>query len=579
MPPAAQVRDALERVLSSEVFARSERARDLLRYLVNQDLAGNADRLKGFSIAVDVFGRDDRFDPATDTVVRVQAGRLRDLLDQYYAQEGAPGGVRISIPRGSYVPTYDADPSGPPLEEPAQPAASGEIANAPVQTAAEAAAETAPVAAAARPPLSRRLIAAGAALVLLAAFATITALVWPLQSGGDDVAAAAALDDADDMTAATPRGMLPTLYLDVRVNDAEGERVAGLFRRGLSGFDTVTFIARPPEPEEQPARRRDDHVLLIESADDDALHIEIQNLATGKVILARGLAVAGRSTVELEDEIAALLTSVTPVSGAIYASIADDQAETLLVRCLLLSDRFYRNQNAQAHRAAYDCMLELADAGTTSPLVYSELAGLQIQAMSARYTYPPDRSDAQALEFARQGIQYGPNSPYAHRAMGYVLSRTANAEEAMRWTRKAYELNTFDLGMAASYGYGLVMDGLYAEGTPILQRAVTAISAHPTWWDYGLALGHLMLDEQRAAANAAAALAASGRSHYIAVRLVIAQERGDVDEVGRLADQLRQDRPEFVADPRAAFVRASYPQDMTDRLLQTLHAAGLADAS
>ena len=66
MPPAAQVRDALDSVLSSDVFARSERARDLLRYLVTQDLAGHADRLKGFSIAVDVFGKNDKFDPATN---------------------------------------------------------------------------------------------------------------------------------------------------------------------------------------------------------------------------------------------------------------------------------------------------------------------------------------------------------------------------------------------------------------------------------------------------------------------------------------------------------------------------------
>ena len=107
MPPAGQVREALERIVSSEVFARSERARDLLRYLVEQDLSGHSDRLKGFSIAVDVFGKDDRFDPSTDTVVRVQAGRLRELLDQYYAEAGADDRLRISIPRGSYVPAYD----------------------------------------------------------------------------------------------------------------------------------------------------------------------------------------------------------------------------------------------------------------------------------------------------------------------------------------------------------------------------------------------------------------------------------------------------------------------------------------
>ncbi|EHK57520.1 hypothetical protein MAXJ12_09478, partial [Mesorhizobium alhagi CCNWXJ12-2] len=83
------MRETLERILTSETFGRSERARNLLRYLIEQEQAGHADRLKGFAIAVDVFGKDADFDPSTDAVVRVQAGRLRELLAHYYETEGA----------------------------------------------------------------------------------------------------------------------------------------------------------------------------------------------------------------------------------------------------------------------------------------------------------------------------------------------------------------------------------------------------------------------------------------------------------------------------------------------------------
>src|SRR5690606_28574655 len=127
MPPAEQVRDALERVLASESFARSERARNLLRYLVEQDLEGHGDRLKGYSIAVDVFGKDDSFDPATDTAVRVQAGRLRDLLDHYYAQEGSGERLRITGRRGSYLPERRTGAG-----DEALPARGGDEAAAPV---------------------------------------------------------------------------------------------------------------------------------------------------------------------------------------------------------------------------------------------------------------------------------------------------------------------------------------------------------------------------------------------------------------------------------------------------------------
>ena len=103
----AEIKDALERVLNSKGFVRSARARELLRYLVEEEQAGNGGLLKGFTIAQDVFGKDDEFDPSTDAVVRVQAGRLRDNLASYYASDGATDPVKIVIPRGTYIPTYE----------------------------------------------------------------------------------------------------------------------------------------------------------------------------------------------------------------------------------------------------------------------------------------------------------------------------------------------------------------------------------------------------------------------------------------------------------------------------------------
>jgi hypothetical protein len=73
----------LDRVLSSETFRRSERARSLLAYLVARQQSGEAEKLKGYAIAVDVFGKDAEFDASTDALVRVQAGRLRELLNHY----------------------------------------------------------------------------------------------------------------------------------------------------------------------------------------------------------------------------------------------------------------------------------------------------------------------------------------------------------------------------------------------------------------------------------------------------------------------------------------------------------------
>ena len=114
---SADIEDALERVLSSKTFTRSARGRELLAYLVEQEQAGNGGMLKEFSIAQDVFDKDDQFDPSIDAVVRVQAGRLRDNLTSYYADEGAHDGVRISIPLGTYVPSYEINENAAPGAE------------------------------------------------------------------------------------------------------------------------------------------------------------------------------------------------------------------------------------------------------------------------------------------------------------------------------------------------------------------------------------------------------------------------------------------------------------------------------
>jgi len=98
------LRAEMERVLASETFPASRRRRDLLRYVVEETLAGRADRLKGFSIGVAVFGRDAAFDPQTDPVVRLEARRLRRDLESHYDAAGDTDGVRITVPKGGYVP-------------------------------------------------------------------------------------------------------------------------------------------------------------------------------------------------------------------------------------------------------------------------------------------------------------------------------------------------------------------------------------------------------------------------------------------------------------------------------------------
>ena len=100
------IRSQLARIVSSATFQGARRAIRLLQYLVEQTLAGHASTLKEFSIGVDALGRKASFDPRTDSIARVEASRLRNRLDLYYAKEGTLDPVLIALPRGGYVPVF-----------------------------------------------------------------------------------------------------------------------------------------------------------------------------------------------------------------------------------------------------------------------------------------------------------------------------------------------------------------------------------------------------------------------------------------------------------------------------------------
>src|SRR3954453_2389095 len=104
--PPQLIQDALQRVVGSRDFMNSERKRRFLKFVVMEALAEHAGRIKAYTIAVDIFDRDPSFDPASDPVVRIEAGRLRRCLEHYYLTEGAADEVQITIPKGGYVPQF-----------------------------------------------------------------------------------------------------------------------------------------------------------------------------------------------------------------------------------------------------------------------------------------------------------------------------------------------------------------------------------------------------------------------------------------------------------------------------------------
>src|SRR5262245_32577411 len=96
--------EQLQRILRSETFHKSDRLKRFLMFIVREAAAGRGAQLKEYVIGVQVFRKEDSFDPRTDPIVRVQARRLRAKLVRYYREEGRADPTLIELPKGGYAP-------------------------------------------------------------------------------------------------------------------------------------------------------------------------------------------------------------------------------------------------------------------------------------------------------------------------------------------------------------------------------------------------------------------------------------------------------------------------------------------
>lgn len=105
-PSLDEVRSSLARLLASRTFRDVEAQKSFIRYTIEETLQGRGDLLKEYSIGIEALKKKQSFDPRSDPIVRVQAGKLRSRLTRYYQSEGRNDPLRIEFPKGSYRPIF-----------------------------------------------------------------------------------------------------------------------------------------------------------------------------------------------------------------------------------------------------------------------------------------------------------------------------------------------------------------------------------------------------------------------------------------------------------------------------------------
>src|SRR5436305_11121362 len=103
----------LDAILASGIFNRAPNLAQVLTYVCAKYFEGAAEQIKEYNIAVEALGRQADFDQKRDSIVRVEAHRLRKRLREYYDADGADHAIRIDIPPGQYAPRFL--PASPPV--------------------------------------------------------------------------------------------------------------------------------------------------------------------------------------------------------------------------------------------------------------------------------------------------------------------------------------------------------------------------------------------------------------------------------------------------------------------------------
>jgi hypothetical protein len=106
----------IQRIVSSKAFKTSEVHRNLLNYLADKSLAGEAQNLKEYTVGLDVFGKPSSYDPRQESVVRMHVGRLRQKLAEYYRTDGVADPIVVDLPKGGFALTFLARPAPEPAD-------------------------------------------------------------------------------------------------------------------------------------------------------------------------------------------------------------------------------------------------------------------------------------------------------------------------------------------------------------------------------------------------------------------------------------------------------------------------------
>ncbi len=554
----------------------------MLRFVVEETLAGRGNRLKGFALAIAVFGRDETFNSQSDPVVRFEARRLRRDLDSYYMNAGRGDPVRITIPKGGYSPHFELQPHADPSHDQQSEAA-------PPEPPPPAPALAADAPAVAGKPSRGHVggIRARAPLVAVALFALAAVGAW-LWFGR-----APPLQEA--------RGPSIIVLPFERLGSSDDERylAAGLSEelvdrlRRFPGFRLYASPASIEASTKSPiALGQDLGVAYVVAgsvrmeAEDIRIAAQLLDAATGRVVWTRAFDRAAKpaALIEVQRDIAA---SIASEIGQPYGVVSTDlnrratspEVANMQSYVCVLQAYGYRRRLAQEEFAPVLACLE--EAVRRDPDYSDAWAMLGWAYLDAgRYGYGTDADPAsyyaRATEAASRSLDLEPTSVLGLKALSAINFFQGNFSEGERLARAALEQNPYDPDSLVRVGWRLAIRGRFDEGTPLVERAIARSVNPPAWYYHPLAIHYLMKGDGAAMLEVAEHGTADGSARGQAL-LAMAQILSGNEEAGSEAlVRMNEITPGY--DPLERFAGFQATAEILEAMASALHRAGWPDS-
>lgn len=520
-PTPDEVRVVLDRIVNSSVFRSSPQISAFLIFVVEAALDGRADRIKGYTIGVEVLKRNKNFDPQTDPIVRVEATRLRRAIERYYSGPGAGDSVRIKLVRGNYIPVFYY-----------QRAEQREPAHG-VSPAAE---------------------------IFQSSNGMPTLFIQPF-----DVHAASSTQTVSGTALHEKLCDALARFDTINIVSGAGQSVEAGASHNYRLNGSVEF--------------RDDgttnvHFRLLDSSDGTV----VWSRAFERLTTAGGRGVAEDAIVT---ELAAILLQPYGVIRAHerVRHLATDAGDPRY-RCIVEASESFRSFDPTQHAQARACLEHLTSSDPSFASGFSYLAAIYFREF--QYGYAGQMGDRtmldRALEMARRAIELKPENSRAYQILFGVLFARQEIAAAFAAGDRAISLNPYDTTVMSDYGGRLVMIGEIERGMDMLQRAGEFGVVRPSWHHFYMFLGSYLRDDLVNTIHHANQITVDDYALGLVARALAAMAAGDRGRATQFLHRLAAVNPAWASNTRGELEKFFPVAQLVDRLARDLTKAGLTAA-